>query len=168
MYKYHKVVLTYSAIAELSSSTMPFRVVACAAVKENDKKIGRPTTMDKPTSRLNDILEKNEQEILLDWMREQIASSTYRKDLLTETELRKQSAELMGLMINASRSGNLTDITRPEWKPVLDFIAATSKTRAAQGFSPTETATFIFSLKQPIFTRLRKEAGSNASVLGSV
>jgi rsbT co-antagonist protein RsbR len=140
-------------------------VVACAAVKENDKKIGRPTTMDKPTSRLNDILEKNEQEILLDWMREQIASSTYRKDLLTETELRKQSAELMGLMINASRSGNLTDITRPEWKPVLDFIAATSKTRAAQGFSPTETATFIFSLKQPIFTRLRKEAGSNASVL---
>ncbi|MFA5376217.1 MAG: STAS domain-containing protein [Dehalococcoidia bacterium] len=121
--------------------------------------------MDKPTSRLNDILEKNEQEILLDWMREQIASSTYRKDLLTETELRKQSAELMGLMINASRSGNLTDITRPEWKPVLDFIAATSKTRAAQGFSPTETATFIFSLKQPIFTRLRKEAGSNASVL---
>ena len=121
--------------------------------------------MDKPTSRLNEILEKNEQEILLDWMREQLASSTFRKDLLTETELRKQSTELMGLIINASRSGNLTDITTPEWKPVLDFIAATSKTRAAQGFSPTETATFIFSLKQPIFTRLRKEAGSNASVL---
>jgi rsbT co-antagonist protein RsbR len=121
--------------------------------------------MAKQKSRLNDILEKNEQEILEDWMREQIASGTFRKDLLPETELRKQSVELMGLIINASRSGNITEITNPEWKPVLDFLTATSKTRAAQGFSPTETATFVFSLKQPIFTRLRKEAGSNASIL---
>jgi hypothetical protein len=56
-------------------------------------------------------------------MREQIASSTYRKDLLIEDELRTQSAELMGLIITASRSGNVTNITTPEWKPVLDFLA---------------------------------------------
>jgi len=120
--------------------------------------------MAKQKSRLIEIFEKNEQEILEDWMREQIASSTYRKDLLTETELRKQSAELMGLIINASRNGNVTDITSPEWKPVLDFLAATSKTRAAQGFSTQETATFVFSLKQPVFTRLKADVGSNASV----
>jgi len=121
--------------------------------------------MTKPTSRLNEVLEKNETEILDDWMREQLASGTLRKDLLTESELRKQSTELLGLIINATRSGNVTEITGPEWKPVLDFLAATSKTRAAQGFSPTETATFIFSLKQPVFTRLKKEAGSSASIL---
>ncbi|MCX6690628.1 MAG: STAS domain-containing protein [Methanoregula sp.] len=121
--------------------------------------------MTKSTSRLNDILEKNEKEILDDWMREQLASGTLRKDLITESELRKQSAELLGLIINATRSGNVTEISGTEWKPVLDFLAATSKTRAAQGFSPVETATFIFSMKQPIFTRLKKEAGSNASVL---
>lgn len=121
--------------------------------------------MTKSTSRLNDILEKNEKEILDDWIREQLASVTLRKDLLSENELRKQSAELLGLIISATRSGNVTEITGPEWKPVLDFLAATSKTRAAQGFSPVETATFIFSIKQPIFARLKKEAGSNASVL---
>ena len=121
--------------------------------------------MTKSTSRLNEVLEKNETEILDDWMREQLRSGTLRKDLLTESELRKQSTELLGLIINATRSGNVTEITGPEWKPVLDFLAATSKTRAAQGFTPTETATFIFSLKQPVFTRLKKEAGSNASIL---
>jgi rsbT co-antagonist protein RsbR len=121
--------------------------------------------MTKPSSRLNEVLEKNETEILDDWMREQLISGTLRKDLLTESELRKQSQELLGLIINATRSGNVTEITGPEWKPVLDFLAATSKTRAAQGFSPTETATFIFSLKQPVFTRLKKEAGSSASIL---
>jgi rsbT co-antagonist protein RsbR len=121
--------------------------------------------MTKPKSRLNEILEKNETEILDDWMREQLGSGTLRKDLLTDSELRKQSQELLGLIINATQSGNVTEITSPEWKPVLDFLAATSKTRATQGFSPTETATFIFSLKQPIFTRLKKDAGSNASLL---
>ena len=121
--------------------------------------------MTKSTSRLNEVLEKNETEILDDWMREQLRSGTLRKDLLTESELRKQSTELLGLIINATRSGNVTEITGPEWKPVLDFLAATSKTRAAQGFTPTETATFIFSLKQPVFTRLKKEAGSSASIL---
>ena len=121
--------------------------------------------MTKSTSRLNEVLEKNETEILDDWMREQLRSGTLRKDLLTESELRKQSQELLGLIINATRSGNVTEITGPEWKPVLDFLAATSKTRAAQGFTPTETATFIFSLKQPVFTRLKKEAGSSASIL---
>jgi rsbT co-antagonist protein RsbR len=121
--------------------------------------------MTKQKSRLIEIFEKYEQEILEDWMREQIASITYRKDLLTEAGLRKQSAELMGLIITASRSGNVTDISAPEWKPVLDFLAATSKTRAAQGFTTQETATFIFSLKQPVFARMKLELGTNAVAL---
>jgi len=79
-------------------------------------------------------------------------------------ELRKQSIELLGLIITATRSGKGTGITRHEGKPVLDLPAATSKTRAAQGFSPTETATFVFSIKQPIISGLKKEAGSHASL----
>jgi hypothetical protein len=89
--------------------------------------------MAKQKSRLIEIFEKYEQGILEDWMREHIASITYRKDLLTGAELRRQSAELMGLMITASRSGNVTDISSPGWTTVPDFLAATSKTRALQG-----------------------------------
>ena len=32
-----------------------------------------------------------------------------------------------------------------------------SRSRASQGFTPSETATFIFSMKEPLFTLLREE-----------
>jgi rsbT co-antagonist protein RsbR len=35
-----------------------------------------------------------------------------------------------------------------------------------QGFTPTETATFVFSLKEPLFTLLHEEAKGNAQQLG--
>jgi rsbT co-antagonist protein RsbR len=46
----------------------------------------------------------------------------------------------------------------------LDFLGNVSRSRATQGFSPSETATFIFSLKRPLFALLRKE-NANAEVL---
>jgi rsbT co-antagonist protein RsbR len=35
-------------------------------------------------------------------------------------------------------------------------VGEVSRSRAIQGFTPTETATFVLSLKQPLFVRLRK------------
>ena len=40
-----------------------------------------------------------------------------------------------------------------------------SRSRALAGFSPSETATFVFSLKQPLFTRMRTELKGNADAL---
>jgi rsbT co-antagonist protein RsbR len=37
------------------------------------------------------------------------------------------------------------------------MLGGVSRSRAMQGFSPSETATFVFSLKQPLFVRLRQE-----------
>ena len=46
-----------------------------------------------------------------------------------------------------------------------DRLAEISRSRSAQGFSPSETATFVFSLKKPLFARLRRELGGNADAL---
>ena len=46
-----------------------------------------------------------------------------------------------------------------------DFLAAASRSAAIQGFTPSETATFVFSLKQPLFARLRQELGGDAATL---
>jgi rsbT co-antagonist protein RsbR len=40
-----------------------------------------------------------------------------------------------------------------------------SRARATQGFSPSETAAFVFSLKEPLFDMLRGETGTNAEQL---
>jgi rsbT co-antagonist protein RsbR len=37
------------------------------------------------------------------------------------------------------------------------MLSDVSRSRVAQGFSPSETATFVFSLKQPLFDMLRRE-----------
>jgi len=50
------------------------------------------------------------------------------------------------------------------WAPVLEFLAVISRSRAIQGFSPAETATFVFSLKKPLFARLRREINDAQSL----
>jgi len=117
------------------------------------------------TSRIADILSRHEKPILDEWLREQRDALTARQDLISESDLRQQSAEFLGLLTSACRAGSLTDITTQEWRPVLDFLAGVSRSRALQGFSPSETATVVFSLKQPLFARLRKELGADAAVL---
>jgi rsbT co-antagonist protein RsbR len=48
---------------------------------------------------------------------------------------------------------------------VRTLLAEVSSGRAKQGFSPAETATFVFSLKQPVFTRLRQEHSNSVEAL---
>jgi rsbT co-antagonist protein RsbR len=107
-------------------------------------------------SKLADIVRKHEGEILTDWVKEQVSAITMRQDLLPEADLREQSRTLLDAFRDAlSRDGG--DVTRPEWGAVRDLLSEVSRTRARQGFSPSETATFVFSLKQPLFNRLRQE-----------
>ena len=119
----------------------------------------------KGINRVAEIFTRYEKPILEDWLREQLAALTARQDLISEADLRRQSTDFLALFIPACRVGSFTDITTPDWKAVLEFLAGASRSRALQGFSPSETATVVFSLKQPLFTRLRQELGADAEAL---
>src|SRR5215207_896873 len=108
-------------------------------------------------SRIPSILHTYEEELLEEWTQEQLASDTWHPDLLTESELRQQSAEFLGALRQAAESDNLTDIMTPQWSEVREILTDLSLSRVQQGFTPSETATFIFSLKQPLFTRVHQE-----------
>jgi rsbT co-antagonist protein RsbR len=58
------------------------------------------------------------------------------------------------------------DIHANEWTPLRDLLDDLSRMRVIQGFSASETATFVFSLKEPLFELLRRETGSNADDFG--
>jgi rsbT co-antagonist protein RsbR len=60
------------------------------------------------------------------------------------------------------------DSSSPTWKPVKDNLAEISRTRALQGFSPSETATFVFSLKQPLFDLAQQKAGHDGKRLAEI
>ena len=114
---------------------------------------------------LRKIIVHAHQELLADWIREQLAASTLRADLMKEGELREQSRELLSLVLAATETGSSIQVDGPQWTPVRDFLTRMSRTRAQQGFSPAETATFVLSLKQPLFARLRSEFGQDVQGL---
>jgi rsbT co-antagonist protein RsbR len=96
--------------------------------------------------------------LLADWMREQLASPTLRGDLMKESELREQSRQFLNLVVRAaSQQPALNDIRAQAWEETRQFLSSISRSRAHRGFSPAETATFVFSLKQPLYTLLRQE-----------
>jgi rsbT co-antagonist protein RsbR len=109
-------------------------------------------------SRISEMIARRESDLLADWMREQLSATTLRSDLMKESELREQSRTFLNLMIRAaSQQPSLNDINAPAWEETREFLSGISRSRAHQGFSSAETATFIFSLKQPLFALMRQE-----------
>ena len=102
------------------------------------------------------VLAADEARLLDDWLREQFAASTVRRDLMSDAELRQQSSEFLSAFRQAVQTGGLEGVSGSEWAPVRDLLSSLSRSRALQGFSPSETARFVFSLKQPLFSLLRE------------
>jgi rsbT co-antagonist protein RsbR len=101
-----------------------------------------------------ELLKTSEKEIVVEWLHS-LASATRRSDLINDQELKSQAEDLLHeIVLAAGRSGNVTNIRSSEWSAVQDQLGNISATRAKQGFSPSETATFVLSLKKPLFDRL--------------
>lgn len=111
----------------------------------------------KGESVIPQILKKYESEILAEWLEEQKNISARQKSLISESEIQSQSREFLNLLMNAIQRNNVSDIQSRDFDGVRDLLANISRSRSQQGFNPAETASFIFSLKKPIFSRLRKE-----------
>jgi rsbT co-antagonist protein RsbR len=114
---------------------------------------------------LRKIIAQSQKELLAEWVQAQLSATTLRSDLMKENELREQSRELLALLQAAIASGDISQIDRSDWTSVRDFLAKVSRSRAQQGFSPSETATFVLSLKQPLFSLLRTELSKDAQAL---
>jgi len=109
-------------------------------------------------TKLPEIVGKYESDLLPEWIRYQLDATTLRRDLMKDDELREQSRTFLHLFRKALQTNNgNADISGAGWGDVKDLLARISRSRARQGFSPADTATFVFSLKQPLFDRLRKE-----------
>ncbi|MDD5578546.1 MAG: STAS domain-containing protein [Methylobacter sp.] len=121
--------------------------------------------MIKINKKISEILTQHKNEIFEDWLSGQLASVSLRLDLVSETELRRQSQEFLNLFVTASLSSNLQDINTPEWDGVREYLTSITYSRARQGFSPTEIATFVLSLKHPLFSHLRELSGVNSNDL---
>jgi rsbT co-antagonist protein RsbR len=105
---------------------------------------------------LGALVAGNEQLILPEWLELQKKSGSLQTGRITEAELASQSRNFLHLLREGLAKGGAT-ATDAVYVPVKEMLAELSRSRAQQGFSPGETATFVFSLKQPLFNALGRD-----------
>ncbi|HEY4163298.1 MAG TPA: STAS domain-containing protein [Dongiaceae bacterium] len=104
-------------------------------------------------------------EILKEWFDHLKDAGALASGRMKEAELDNQCREFLKLMM-AHLSGSGAEAEKSK-ATLRQNIGEISRSRAIQGFTPTETATFIFSLKQPVFDALNRDFGKDPAALGS-
>lgn len=103
---------------------------------------------------LQHILATHETTILDTWIQEQ--ATILGKKIIAQ-ELKTQSKNFLSLLKVAISFGEVENINAPAWTEIKKFLSEISRSRGTLGFTPAETATFIFSLKRPLFEGVRAE-----------
>jgi rsbT co-antagonist protein RsbR len=110
------------------------------------------------------LISKHHQRLLTDWI-----ACQKRDAPLRDTRRDAETVELARQFLEQFRGGaqiaQSDDIQAVEWQPMRELLEGISQDRAVQGFSATETALFVFSLKEPLFALLREELGNDAERL---
>ena len=107
------------------------------------------------TRTVAELVGSNEQSILPEWIDLQKKAGSLQTGRITENELVSQSQEFLHLLRDGLAKGG-NDASNPAYGPAKQMLGNISRSRALQGFSPSETASFIFSLKQPLFSELNR------------
>ena len=106
------------------------------------------------------ILKGNETAILREWVKQQLVHGGARGQGEAETET--QSREFLNTFSSAVQHSYDENLSGERWDDVRSTLGALSKERAISGSSPSQTATFVFSLKKPLFDALRRTYSDDA------
>jgi rsbT co-antagonist protein RsbR len=106
-------------------------------------------------TRVPEIIRKHQQILLAEWMAEQKAALT--RKLIKDAELEEQCTAFLRALDRAVSDGDLSHLDGPRWNEMKEVLTTVSRARGQAGYSPSDTATFVFSFKKPLFARLAKE-----------
>ena len=109
---------------------------------------------------LYDLVSRNEAEILQRWLDRLLDGASFRSDRMSKTELAEQSRRFLSLFRQSISSGS-ADIQSQAWANTRQMLEELSVNRIEQGFSPVETALFVFSLKETLFEGLEDQLPSD-------
>jgi len=111
------------------------------------------------------IISKRRGDVLSNWTASLAASiGDSLRGRVSREELASQAKQFFDVLIPAAEAGG-TDIGGPAWAEALAFLDDFSRRRVLAGFSSDETATFIFSLKKPIFDVLDQTSAGDSAQL---
>lgn len=103
------------------------------------------------------LLQRKKKQILENWLNAQLEDTNLREELISGQELRLQSDELLDALLKSLTNDNLSDVKSEELEPVREILAGISAFRAKQGYTPTETGIYVFSLKESLLQAIQTE-----------
>ena len=112
------------------------------------------------------IAEQDTGALLARWRQLIVAAGGKSGGRLKDGELQVQCRDFLATLLDGLRSGASAS-TDPGFAPARELLDGISKSRASLGFSPRETAAFVFALKEPLFERLRSQAGGEGAAMAS-
>lgn len=115
------------------------------------------------SSKLSEILNADRTRLLAEWVAYQTESGQVRGDLISGAELARESEQFFELLRDAMGRESTAELNRPGYKSVRDFLGELSRSRSRLGFTPSETALFILSLKRPVFGALQRAFAGDAA-----
>ncbi len=109
-------------------------------------------------------IQKNRESILKEWL-QGLRAVIRRRDLIDDRELEIQTTEVFAAIVDVPSETTLENFTDVAWQPLKYLLANLSASRGSLGFTPSETAMFMLSLKPSLFTLVRQQHGNNADEL---
>lgn len=113
---------------------------------------------------LSELIDAHEPAILTEWLKLLKQGGGTSGGRIKDGELQTQCRDFLAALREALSSGG-EDVQAEPYARVRELLANMSRSRAFQGFSPGETATFVFSLKQPLFERMRLAHGDDSQAV---
>lgn len=123
-------------------------------------------SMKDYADRISQTIQDQEASIGAEWLA-QLEALLVRSNAASREQLRAHCNQFLKAFAGATRSGVLDNIEHRSWDEVRDLLGEISSSRARTGSTPGETATFVFSLKQPLFGRLRDAFAGDHEGMGA-
>ncbi len=116
-------------------------------------------------STVHRVIQQDESALLAEWLRAQQTAKRRVAGVTSAEQLATESRTFLQRFTRALATDQ-ADTSHGAWEAVREFLGDLSRSRARQGSSSIDTATFVFSLKEPLFARLRGSI-DNADELGA-
>src|SRR3984885_2117456 len=111
------------------------------------------------------VFGRDSDKIVTEWLNE-MSGSTRRGDLIRESDLRAECSRFLQLMKQATESDSV-NFQSPAFDAVRDMLSEISRSWSQKGFKPSETATFVFSLKRPLFNAIQSQHRGDADAMAA-
>jgi len=114
-----------------------------------------------------DLIRTHEEQVLARWMANLVQTGQNLDNRISARDVDTQVRDFWRLFVAALSSADAGNLQGAEWREIRHFLEDLSRDRVLKGFNSSETALFIFSLKQPLFDLLQQGFNDSPADLGA-